>query len=126
MLNIHDSEILSYQVDLKNRKILIQVERKDSSALVSVVFEGVMAHCFETQLNGSILFGIEKCGIEHFVYENQSLLQKYKDYCWPIDYSTLEELEEYILKGQYSYYHISSSYGLSGWVLSKQYSLFEI
>ena len=123
MLNIHDSEILSYQVDLRNKKIFIQTERKDFSDHVTIIFEGVMAHCFETQLNGSILFGIEKRGIEQFVPENQSLLQKYKDYCWPINYNTSEEFEEYILKGKYSYYSISSSYGLSGWVLSKQYSL---
>jgi hypothetical protein len=40
-----------------------------------------------------------------------------------MDYDTEKELTERLLKDQYSYYVISSSYGLNGWVLAKSYEI---
>lgn len=40
-----------------------------------------------------------------------------------MDYSTINELEEKLMREQYEYFVISSSYGLNGWVLAKKYEI---
>ncbi|WP_252250315.1 hypothetical protein [Clostridium sp. ZBS13] len=125
MFNIHDNEIVSYKVDLKNQKITIHTEDNDLKLIKStdIIFSDVLAHFFENQLNGSVIFDIGEYNINQFVNENSELLEKQKNYCWPIDYNTIEELTEKLLKDKYCYYVISSSYGLSGWVLAKNYEI---
>lgn len=85
-----------------------------------IVFYDVLAHLFETELSDSILFDIEKYEINQFLKDNNELLLKKKNYGWPMDYRAIEELEEWLMKEQYSYYVISASYGLSGWVLARR------
>lgn len=120
---IHDNEIISYEVDLRNRKIIIHTEYHDSTLIknTDVIFYDVLVHSFRTELSGSIIFDIDKYEIIQFLKDNSELLKKEKNYCWPMDYNTIEELTERL--DQYSYYVISSSYGLSGWVLAKSYEI---
>jgi hypothetical protein len=120
---IHDNEIISYEVDLKNQKIIIHTQYNSSTLIekTDIVFSNVLAHFFENQLQGSIIFDIEEYEIIQFIEDNSDLLKKQKNYCWPMDYDTAEELAEILLKEQYSYYVITSSYGLSGWIVSKKY-----
>lgn len=125
MSKVHDNEIISYEVDLRNRKIIIHTEYRDLMVgkNADVIFHGVLAHSFQTELSGSIIFDIDKYEITQFLKDNIDLLKKEKNYCWPIDYNTVEELTEKLVRDQYSYYVISSSYGLHGWVLSKGYEI---
>lgn len=123
MSKIHDNEIISYEVDLKNQKIIIHTENPYSELIknADIIFSDVLAHFFKTELSGSIIFDIDKYDIIQFLKDNSDLLKTEKNYGWPIDYNTIEELTERLLKDQYSYYVISSSYGLNGWVLAKSY-----
>lgn len=123
MSNIHDNEIISYEIDLKHHKIIIHTIQYRNSTPTEVVFCDVLAHMFETQLEGSIILDIQKYELSHFVKNNRDLLEKQKNYGWPMDYNTVEELTERLLKEQYVYYVVSSSYGLSGWVLAKKYEI---
>ncbi|MCT4542102.1 MAG: hypothetical protein N4A63_01025 [Vallitalea sp.] len=123
MSRVHDNEIISYEVDFENRKIIMHTQYQGSDLLenIDIVFSDVLVHMFENQLEGSIIFSIEKHELFQFIKDNSDLLKKQKDYCWPMYYNTIEELEERLFKDQYSYYVISSSYGLSGWVIAKNY-----
>ncbi|MEB2280723.1 hypothetical protein LAV73_12015 [Lysinibacillus xylanilyticus] len=51
--------------------------------------------------------------------ENKELLDKEKDYLWPMDYEKVVDLIKYIKGNNYHYYKIYASYGLNGWILSK-------
>ncbi len=123
MSRIHDNEIISYEVDFENRKIIMHTRYNGSDLIenIDIVFSDVLVHMFENQLEGSIIFSIEKQEIFQFIKDNSDLLKKQKNYCWPMCYDTIEELEERLFKEQYSYYVISSSYGLSGWIIAKNY-----
>lgn len=125
MPKIHDNEIISYEVDLKNQKIIMHTEYYDSKFIerICIVFSDVLVHFFENELSGSIIFDIEEYSLNQFVKDNSKLLEKQKNYCWPMDYDTIKELTENLLKEQFSYYVISSSYGLGGWVLAKNYEI---
>jgi len=122
---LHDSEIISYVVDLKGRKIKIHMEQHASTLVknIDIIFSDVLAHSFNNELSGSIIFDIDKYDITKFMEDNRGLLEKQKNYCWPMYYDTTKELANKLLQEQYCYYVISSSYGLSGWILAKSYQI---
>ncbi|GAA0134814.1 hypothetical protein YSY43_16540 [Paenibacillus sp. YSY-4.3] len=123
MSNIHDNEIISYEVDLKNHKIIIHTIQNPGSTSTEIVFCDVLAHLFETQLEGSIIFDVNEYELSYFFKDNHELLEKQKNSCWPMEYDTIEELTEKLVKEQYTYYVVTSSYGLNGWVLAKKYEI---
>ncbi|WNQ12225.1 hypothetical protein MJA45_04015 [Paenibacillus aurantius] len=123
MSNIHDNEIISYEVDLRKHKIILHTIQYRDSACTKLIFSDVLAHLFETHLEGSIILDVEEYELSHFIQDNRELLEKQKNSCWPIDYGNFEELTEKLIKEQYAYYVISSSYGLNGWILAKEYEI---
>lgn len=125
MLEVHDNEIISYEVNLKDQRIIIH-SIYQYLVHIDIVFYNVLAHLFENHLKGSIILSIDRKKINQFTEDNIDLLKKQKNYCWPMDYDTIEELEERLLEQQYVYYIISSSYGLYGWVLAKNYETIQL
>ncbi|CAM5218806.1 putative protein OS=Ureibacillus acetophenoni OX=614649 GN=SAMN05877842_12015 PE=4 SV=1 [Ureibacillus acetophenoni] len=119
--SVHDNEIISYEVNLKNEEIIIQtISHWEKVPNVTLIFSGVLAHWFEHQLPGSIILDLEKRELDEFFEYNKELLEKSRPYSWPTDYKDLKELEEKLRKENYFYYLISAFYGLNGWVLAKK------
>ncbi|MCU6711560.1 hypothetical protein M6D81_22955 [Paenibacillus sp. J5C_2022] len=119
MKSVHDNVVISYEVNLRDRYIEINTET-DKDIEVKIKFYDVMAHLFEDHLYGSILFDIERYEIDSFLKGNKEILEKRKPYCWPTYYESLDELRELLIKDEYKYYVIGSSYGFNGWVLAKK------
>ncbi|MES9666268.1 hypothetical protein [Bacillus nitratireducens] len=124
MISVHDNIIISYQVNLENEEIRMHT-RTGSGKDVYVFFSGVLAHFFETEQHGSVIFDIEKSRLLYFFKENEKLLEEKKDYVWPMRYKDIKELEDILINEKYFYYRISSSYGLSGWVLAKKLEILD-
>ncbi|KOP67207.1 hypothetical protein AMS62_19595 [Bacillus sp. FJAT-18019] len=121
MTSVHDNEVISYEVNLKNKHIVINTENREKT--VKIRFSNVMAHLFEDHLYGSILLDIENYEIDEFIKGSKDLFEKHKPYCWPVNYESIDELKELLYKEQYKCYIISSSYGFNGWVLAKEMSI---
>lgn len=120
MESYHDHEIVKYEVNLQARLITLVLQYSgDHINALNVEFTDVLAHYFENVLPGSIILEIVKDDISCFVKDNVELLDKHRNYIWPIDYDTYDELETFLSEGKYEYYIIMGSYGLSGWILSK-------
>ncbi|WP_411736002.1 hypothetical protein [Paenibacillus sp. M2] len=120
MPSLHDNTILSYEVDLENERI--RMRTRSSHAVpknMDVLFSGVMAHAFDTPLHGSIILDLDEWDLEHFIPYNRELLESGKGQGWPVSYDSDDELHTRLIKEKYKYTVISSSYGLSGWVLAK-------
>ncbi|MEK3806070.1 hypothetical protein MHB63_05690 [Bacillus sp. FSL H8-0547] len=121
MFILHDSKILSYQVDFENS--CIEMKAIDEfGKKAKLLFDDVFAHYFEDQLPGSILFDITEGDLKDFAGDHKELLQKSKDYGWPMDYRNVEELSNYLVKNRFIYYIVESSYGLNGWILARRMS----
>lgn len=118
-MNIHDNEIINYQVNLKDKTILLHTISETNEA-ATIRFNDLLAYYFENQLPGSILIDIFDAGIELFIPQNRDNLKSRKDHLWPINYESEEELFSYLQYNQYHYYVIQSSYGMNGWVVSKE------
>ncbi|WP_059049849.1 hypothetical protein [Paenibacillus senegalimassiliensis] len=124
MLNIHDNEIISYEVDFRNSKITIQTLNGNENSITTIEFTDILAHGFETELQGSIIFDIRTFVVSDFLESNKELLEKQKNYGWPIYYENIEDLLEHLQNEKYNYYVISASYGLNGWVIAKEYKVY--
>lgn len=124
MQSIHDNEIVSYTVNLQKKKITIQtLSGKDNEVPVKIEFIDVLAHSFETQLQGSILLDISQFKISSFVKDNKELLENQKDSAWPMYYEKIGDLLKVLHNEKYNYYVIFASYGLNGWVIAKEYNI---
>ncbi|MDU2240442.1 MAG: hypothetical protein E7E23_07655 [Paenibacillus sp.] len=125
MLSIHDNEIVSYEVDFRKSRIIFQtLDGNDDSVTTTIEFTDVLAHMFETQLQGSIIFDISSFEVSRFLKSNKELLEKQKNYGWPTHYEKTEDLLEHLQSEKYNYYVISASYGLNGWVIAKEYKVY--
>lgn len=118
MKNIHDSRILSYNVDFEYSKLTIKII-DDNGQYSDLLFKDVFAFHFEEQLPHSIILDILEDEVDIFYTDNKEILDKGKDYYWPMDYENSEEILSYIKSKSYRYYKIQSSYGLNGWILSR-------
>lgn len=123
-MGIHDNQIIGYEVELANNKIILHT-LSDTNKYIDVLFTDVLAHFFETQIPGSILFGIDESDVSKFCAVNEQLLEKQKNYGWPIFYEDVIELQDFLIKNRYKYYGITASYGLSGWILARNYEMTE-
>lgn len=125
MLNIHDNEIVSYEVNFQKSRITMHTkDGKRDSVIIKIEFNDVLAHVFETQLRGSIILDISTLDVSLFLKHNKELLEKKKDYAWPMYYEKIEDLLDHFQNEKYNYYVISASYGLNGWVIAKEYKVY--
>jgi hypothetical protein len=119
---IHDNNIYSYIVDCERRRVILHTANHDCepSEFTDVVFHDVVAHCFDCVLAGNILFDIVEVDIETLVRDNGDLFETSWRYGWPpVEYDgDLIVLVSALISGSVRGYSISSSYGLSGWVLA--------
>ncbi|WP_172198679.1 hypothetical protein [Saccharibacillus qingshengii] len=125
-MRVHDNEIISYQINLKESEIRMNTEYDNGVMRFwnELVFSGVQAHYFEDELPGSLILDISILEVEDLFSwpDTIELLHKRKNYGWPMNYDTLENLQNQLKAEGYNVYVISASYGLSGWILAKSCS----
>ncbi len=119
MLDVHDNEIVSYEVDFKEKTIILKTISEENEK-VKVIFKEVLANFFEEGGRQNIIFDIVTDKIEDFIMENEKMLMEKKNSCWPMCYDNLNELQKSLEEKKYKYFVIESSHGLSGWVLAKE------
>ncbi|MCM3631123.1 hypothetical protein M3194_27805 [Paenibacillus glycanilyticus] len=116
---IHDNVIVSYEVDLQNDRITLHTLNEASLQQTDIVYTDVLCHSFEHQMKRSIILAITEYQISNFIAGNLGMLQKGKDYGWPVFFETIDELEKTLVEGKYRYFNLLSSYGMNGWVLAR-------
>jgi hypothetical protein len=120
---VHDNHLYAYVVDCENQRIVLHTVFRDREPheFTDVVFHGVCAHHFEQALPGNILFDVEEIDVDVLVRENASLFEASWRYAWPpIEYrGDLATLTAALRGASIRAYSVSSSLGLSGWVLAR-------
>lgn len=120
---MHDNYIVSYNVNLKQRALIIQTYNKTKKEEENIVFFDVLTHSFKCILDYNQVLDISDYRIDSFFNDNQIDIKEMHRYCWPIDYQDEKELKEFLIANEYKYIKISSSYGMFGWVLAKSYQI---
>jgi hypothetical protein len=124
MISIHDNNVYAYVVDCERQRLTLHTEFRDREPheFTDVVFVGLVAHFFENVLEGNILFDVEEIEAGMIVDDDAELFTRSWRYSWPgIEYkgdlvALKAELTAMSIRG----FQISSSYGVSGWVLSQR------
>jgi hypothetical protein len=117
--HVHDNEILSYYVDIYNKKLQIFTKYYDTEQ-TTITFFGLMAHRFENVTYCNIIFDIIQISIDDFINNEKELLEYSIKYAFPICVKDCEELRNYLNKNEQNIFEINSSLGLSGFVIAKE------
>jgi hypothetical protein len=121
--SVHDNHVYAYSVDCEGRQLTLHTFFRDRDPIeyTDVVFRDVFAHRFEHVLKGNILFDIQEVDLAGLVQDNAELLTVSWRYGWPpFDYDgDLAKLVSAMQAASARAFAISSSYGLSGWVVAR-------
>jgi hypothetical protein len=121
MRSIHDNHLVRYTVDRHARSIVLETEE-----LARVEFHGVSAYHFENDALelGTILFSIDEMTPDDFIEGSAALLLAGRPYGWPGDWNKSDAAVKLHLESSgLRAFEISSSLGLTGWVLAKSFSI---
>lgn len=125
MRSWHDYHLNSYSVEGAKRQITFEVSWPYESSIdikrASIVFTEVEGYFFEHDLGRNILYSISEESLENFLSQYAEHFEQEKKWGWPLFWrgsigQTLEHLNGKHIKC----FEISSSYGLSGWVLASK------
>jgi hypothetical protein len=123
--NIHDHSLLEYRVDLANSRITLitlpEVARtRPNIPPLMTVFEGREGHHFDPVSSGVIFLDIEEIPIPEFLKAHEVELDEGSKAVSapPWWRGTVVEAEAYLAGRSVRAFEITSSYGLSGWVLA--------
>ncbi len=121
--SVHDNVVYAYSVDCNGERLTLHTAfgEREPREFTDVIFRGVVAHHFAHVLAGNILFDVTEVEVANVLRDNADLFADSWRYGWPsIEYEgDLEFLAKALKAASVRAYSISSSYGLSGWVLAR-------
>ncbi len=123
MKSVHDNLLTRYSVDARDRKIVFETEDPYTTPpeQVTVMFLGVQAYFFEDDIFNNILFDIEECNPAWILDHYRETLGAGACHGWPWGWEREKEnLSEFVSRLGLKFFDVSSSLGLSGWVLCKE------
>ena len=138
--SIHDNLLVSYEVRCQARTITLRIEYRAEgkpTEFTNVIFDGVEGYRFENDAFGNIIFDVANLPLEQFLTEyGAEMSELYRMTGLPkwarglrgegsgmMDMGSAPAImREAGVKG----FVLSSSLGLSGWVLAKQMSIIRV
>jgi hypothetical protein len=120
--SFHDDLLISYTVDGDARQIELKVRRWSDQTVRSIVFSGVEGYSFENDAFGNIIGELEVVSVETILstYGSQ-IAESYRlagaPAPWAADLAAAGDL---LTSRAVQGFVISSSYGLSGWILARE------
>jgi hypothetical protein len=120
--SVHDNFIYGYVVNCEQRRLTLHTAYRDREPheFTDLIFREVVAHNFDHVLSSNILFDVEEDDVASIVQAQAHVFTDSWRWGWPpIEYNgnlailtaTLQDLQTHA-------FAISSSYGLSGWILA--------
>lgn len=121
-ISIHDNQILSYCVSAEKAEIRLHTFFSDHEPheYTDIVFADVAAYYFENDNFRTIIFGVDEIDLLALYTESKELFDRGRNYGWPGPWNTSEDaLLDYLNQREIKAFALSSSYGMSGWILAK-------
>ena len=126
--SIHDNRLISYEVHCEDRTITLRTEYRvegKPTEFTNVTFHGVQGYHFENDAFGNIIFDLETVGIEDLLKQyGAEVSESYRVAGSPGPWAAnLETARSYLRDQGTQGFILSSSYGLSGWILAREVSV---
>ena len=127
-LSVHDNLLVSYEVRCDARAILLRTEHRaknEPTDFVNVIFKGVQGYRFENDAFGNIILDVGTVAIDQFLKEHGTeISESYRMAGSPGPWAgNLETASDYLAEQGIQAFILSSSYGLSGWVLAREIAI---
>lgn len=126
--SLHDDFLVSYEVNCEARQIKLRARRdrrvpgNEHLRDRVIVFNGVEGYQFENDAFGNIIFSLQRIPVEQLISERkaeiaESFRMRGAPGSWAADLgSAAQTLTAIGIQA----FDLSSSYGLSGWILAKE------
>jgi len=126
--SLHDNFLVSYEVDCEARRIKLRARRDErveanrGLPVRTIVFAGVEGYQFENDAFGNIIFSLECVPIEHLLGAYGSrIAESYRLAGAPGPWAAnLASAAQSLKAKRIQAFELSSSYGISGWILAKE------
>jgi hypothetical protein len=127
-LSLHDNLLISYEVQCESRSIKLRTEHRapdKPTEFTNVTFEGVQGYSLHNDAFGNIILGLESVPVEDLLTEfGAEISQSYRLGGSPGSWAAnLDSAAEYLRQREIRGFILSSSYGLSGWILAREMSV---
>jgi hypothetical protein len=119
--SFHDDYLLSYEVQCEARIISLRVRDANHGGISTVIFSGVERYHFENDAFGNIILSLEAVSVETVLSEyKEQIAESYRmaGAPGPWAHELLSAGAGLTQRGVHGYF-LSSSFGMSGWVLAK-------
>ena len=124
-ISVHDNSVVAYEVLAKEKKIVLHTEclDRESHEFTDIVFEEVLAYDFENDLFGTIIFDVKEVDLSVLLKEKAAMFEGGWRHGWPRGWERdKEDIEVFVRRLEMRAFELSSSYGMSGWVLARRMS----
>jgi hypothetical protein len=127
--SLHDDFLISYEVNCETRQIKLHAKRdprvpagNEERMDHTIVFNGVEGYQFENDAFGNIIFSLDAVPVARILATYGSrIAESYRMAGAPDSWAAdLESATEALTAKGVQGFILSSSYGLSGWVLAKE------
>jgi hypothetical protein len=127
----HDNFLVSYEVNCEMRRIRLRTRpelARDSSTDCTIEFSGVEGYNFKNDAFGNIVFALTEVSVDKILVDHGSEIEESNRMAgapgrWADDLKAASAM----LGGQgIRGFELSSSYGLSGWVLAKEAAVWNL
>ena len=117
MENFHDFEIYKYEVNCEIREITLYLREHHGEKTGVVIFKSIFGHQFQHTLEGNIVLAFEEYEADLFYKEFSNDIEIYQKYGLSVTSKNLEEFIDESENKKLKLIVISSSYGMSGWII---------
>lgn len=126
--SIHDNFLVAYEVRCKERTITLRTEYDYEGArkeFTNIVFTGVQGYRFEDDAFGNIIYGLDEIPVEQVLEKHRAqIAESYHMAGAPGPWAAnLETAAAFLTAQGVKGFILSSSWGLSGWVIAKEVSI---
>ena len=119
---VHDNHLYAYEFDSRTSTLILRTAypHSDPPEFTDVWFLDVWCHHVECILGGDIIFDIDDSDLVTERTHFESLFDRLKNQGWPPIEKIGESFDAVILRHSLRVWHISSSYGIDGFVIARE------
>ena len=125
--SLHDNFLVSYEVNCEVRQIKLHTKPDPRDPAMreqrplTIVFNGVEGYQFANDAFGNIIFSLQRIPVEQFIVERGArIAESYRMTGAPAWAADLGSAAQALTVLGMQAFDLNASYGLSGWILTKE------
>jgi len=126
MRSFHDYHLVAYRVDGERRELTLELawlypDDPSPRPRETVTFRQVEGYFLEHDLGVNIVYSIEEVNIEEHIFSHALSFEEQSRWGWPLYWKgTVENTLEHLKGVGAKCFLLSTSYGLTGWVVCRE------